>query len=498
MKSLLLNMNYSDASPEMIDAALQLSAKAFKNFKKTTARKRQEFLYTIASELEVATDDLIHSAMKETHLSESRCKMELSRTRFQLKSYGDAAVRGDYLDIRIDVKEPGNDAFVPTLHKMNIPLGPVVVFGASNFPFAYATPGGDTASALAAGCSIIVKAHPAHSETSEKCAAAILRAVEKTNMPEGTFIHLHGASFEVGKQLVMHPQTQAVGFTGSFSGGKQIFDWAVSRPVPIPVYAEMGSCNPVYLLPGKLKKGAETIASQMADSLTLNAGQFCTNPGLMVAIESPELDLFIGTFSEKIRETIPETMLHAGIAKSFHSKKNELLAADGVELIARSEKIPTEMQSEALLARTSAAHFMKNKKLHEEIFGPLSLLIVCRTISEMQELAEIMEGQLTSTIWADEIDLAENENLIDLIRNRCGRLVLNDVPTGVQVKTAMHHGGPFPATTDSRFTSVGDDALLRFVRPICFQNWPDELLPDELKEGNPLGIKRTLNNQLSM
>ena len=380
---------------------------------------------------------------------------------------------------------------------MLVPLGPVVVFGASNFPFAYSTAGGDTASALAAGCTVVVKAHPAHAATSTAVGKIIHEALQSCGLPEAVFNHIHGADFSVGAALVQHEQTRAVGFTGSFQGGKALFDLAGQRRMPIPVFAEMGSVNPVFLLPGKLKAEASSVAKMYATSITQSSGQFCTNPGILVAMDGPGLDDFSTALSEAITKVAPEKMLHSGIAWNFYQKRETLLAESGVTMLASSEKLPEAEEGIPTLASVHGAEFIRNPKLREEVFGPFSLLVRCRDEAEMLEVARRLEGQLTVSLLATPEEVVHHPQLVDVLKEICGRFVFNGVPTGVEVSLAMHHGGPFPATTDSRFTSVGADAIRRFARPLCFQNWPDELLPEELRNENPHGVWRTVNNQVT-
>jgi NADP-dependent aldehyde dehydrogenase len=374
----------------------------------------------------------------------------------------------------------------------------VAVFGASNFPFAYSTAGGDTACAFAAGCPVIVKAHPAHARTSELVAQAILKAAGNCNMPDGIFAHLHGAGNEVGEALVKHPLTKAVGFTGSFFGGKQLFDWANQRKEPIPVFAEMSSINPVFLLPEKLKQSAADTAMLYADSITLGVGQFCTNPGLIVGIDNDDLQTFIQALGEEVKKTAPGEMLHAGIFKNYVERRANAVAQEDVEIISASEADPLFNQAVPTLASATAPAFINNPILHMEVFGPYSIVIRCNNMDEMINVAKHLEGQLTTTLMATPDDIRKNDELVEAVKNICGRFILNSVPTGVEVCLSMQHGGPYPATTDSRFTSVGADGIKRFARPLCYQNWPDELLPDELKNKNPLKISRTVNDHLQL
>ncbi len=485
----------NDATIHEINEVMNASWKAFHTYRKLSLKQRAGFMRAIAKELEAAGDELIQTAMQETNLPEARLRGERGRTIFQLESYADACEKGDWLEARIDHAIPGKTPPKPDIRKMLVPVGPVVVFGASNFPFAYSTAGGDTATAFAAGCPVIVKAHPAHPQTSHLAAQAIFRAAEKTGMPAGIFAHVTGMSFEVGKALVMHTYCKAVGFTGSYAGGKQLFDWANQRPEPIPVFAEMGSVNPVFLLPGKLAVSAGEVATQCAGSITLGVGQFCTNPGLIIGIDGPDLQQFIHDLGKAIQQTMPGMMLHQGIADNFSNKREKALMQENVHLVAESAQsgedrctgLPT-------IATVDGKTFLANPLLHKEVFGPYSLVVRCADAAEMLDVTLHLEGQLTATLMATTADMLSNEELVEAVKNICGRFVMNGVPTGVEVCLSMQHGGPFPASTDSRFGSVGADAIKRFARPLSFQNWPDELLPEELREGNPLGIVRTVSS----
>ena len=491
-------MPFSDTRVEEINAVMQHAWSAFHTYRKYSLAQRAAFMKAIAVELENCGDALIQTAMSETNLPEARLRGERARTIFQLNSYAGACEKGDWLEASIDTAIPDKTPPKPDIRKMLIPLGPVVVFGASNFPFAYSTAGGDTACAFAAGCPVIVKAHPAHAETSEIVARAILIAAEKCNMPRGIFAHVHGAGFEAGQALVTHPCTKAVGFTGSYAGGKQLFDWGNQRKEPIPVFAEMGSVNPVFLLPGKLQAAAADIAVLYAGSITLGVGQFCTNPGIIIGIESDALSTFTATLAEEIKKVAPAKMLHGGIAKAYTKNKETALSQPGVKTLSAAESPDSGSESgAATLATATGKDFLNNPILHQEVFGPYSIVIRCTDMKEMTRVAEQLEGQLTATLMATENDITENDDLVEAVKNICGRFIVNSVPTGVEVCLSMQHGGPFPASTDSRFTSVGAGGIKRFARPIAFQNWSDELLPAELKNANPLGIWRTVNNELS-
>lgn len=488
---------FVDTSISEINTTMQSAWSAFHIYRKLSLKQRAAFMRTIAVEIENLGDELIQVAAEETNLPEARLKGERARTIFQLNNYAAACQKGNWLETRIDTAIADKTPPRPDIRKMLVPLGPVVVFGASNFPFAYSTAGGDTASAFAAGCPVVVKAHPAHAKTSELVASAIFKAVQKHDLPAGVFTHVYGQSFEVGKALIEHPHTKAVGFTGSFTGGKQLFDWANQRKEPIPVFAEMSSINPVFLLPGKMKTEAADVAKQYAGSITLGVGQFCTNPGLLIGIDNDDLKTFSDTLSAEIKTVAPATMLHSGICKNYNEKKEKALAQNNIQLIAEADVEAAENQGRPALAVTTAEAFINNPVLHEEVFGPYSLIIKCKDMSEMIQVAKHIEGQLTATLMATDDDVRDNNELVEAVQNICGRFILNGVPTGVEVCLAMQHGGPFPATTDSRFSSVGADAIKRFARPVSFQNWNNDLLPRELQNENPLNIWRTVNDELT-
>lgn len=487
---------FNDATAEEIAITMQEAWSAFHTYRKFSLKQRADFMRSIATELENLGDELLRVAGEETSLPEGRLRNERARTIFQLNSYADACEKGEWLEARIDTANLERNPPKPDIRKMLIPLGPVVVFGAANFPFAYSTAGGDTATAFAAGCPVIVKAHPAHAQTSELVASAILKAAANSYMPAGIFSHVHGASFEVGRALVEHPYTKAVGFTGSLAGGRQLFDWANQRKEPIPVFAEMSSINPVFLLPEKMKTAAAEMAKLYAGSITLGVGQFCTNPGLIIGIDNDDLRTFIDTLGTEIKTISPANMLNPGIFKNYVERRANALSQEGVETVNVAEAEPQFNQGVATVASATAQAFINNPLLHQEVFGPYSLVVRCKDLGEMLQVAGHIEGQLTTTFMATDEDVKNNPDLVDTVKNMCGRFILNGVPTGVEVCLSMQHGGPYPATTDSRYGSVGADAIKRFARPIAFQNWSNELLPDELKDENPLGIWRTVNNEL--
>jgi 2,5-dioxopentanoate dehydrogenase len=483
---------------QQVNEIMLQSAEAFKKYRKFSGKQKAVFLRAITEEIEALGMDLIQTTMQETNLPEGRLLGERGRTISQLKMFTDLLEEGSWVEARIDTANLNRQPIPKVdLRKMLVPIGTVAVFGASNFPFAYSTAGGDTASALASGCPVVVKGHPAHARTSAMVAGAILRAAERTGMPKGVFAHLDGGEgFEVGKALVMHPDIKAVGFTGSFGGGKALYDMANQRPEPIPVFSEMGSVNPVVLMPEKLQKDAENVALTYANSITLGVGQFCTNPGLILAIENEDLEKFMDVLSEEIEKISPATMLNEGIFKNYDVKKTIALAQNGVvtESVSKIGKT-AQIQGTPTIASVSADIFLKNPTLHQEVFGPYSLVVKCKDETQLLEVLNHLEGQLTATLMATESELQANEGIVETLRNLSGRLIFNNVPTGVEICFAMQHGGPFPACTDGRFTSVGPDAIKRWVRPASYQSFPDSLLPDELKTDNPLNIWRMVDGE---
>lgn len=481
-----------------IDTILHQATEAFRIYRTRSGKQRSAFLELIASEIESLGDTLIKKAMEETNLPEARLIGERGRTCNQLRQFAEMLREGSWVEARIDTAIPDRAPLPkPDVRKMQVPLGPVVVFGASNFPFAYSTAGVDTASALAAGCPVVLKAHPAHPATSEMVAKAITNAIKKSGEHKFVFQHVQDSSFEAGKALVQHPMTKAVGFTGSFSGGKALWDYAAQRTEPIPVFAEMGSINPVFILPGALKARSEKVADSYAASITQGVGQFCTNPGLLLGIQSPELTAFTKQLGDKITAIAPATMLHPGIANSFVKNRGKALLEKGVTLVAESSTRPKENQAIPTVATVDARDFLNNPALVEEVFGPYSLLVKAKSKEELYAAIDAIPGQLTSTIIGEEDELVEYADFVQRVMEKAGRVIINGIPTGVEVCPSMHHGGPFPATTDSRFTSVGTDAVKRFVRPLSFQNFPHALLPAELKDDNPLQIWRLVNNAMT-
>lgn len=491
-----LPQQFCEASTTEVDEALLLAEKAFEKYRALPPERVAEFLDKAAEEILNLGDELIKRANLETALPEQRLIGERARTVNQLKMFAEIVREGSWLEATIDRPLPDRKPLLkPDLRRMLIPLGPVVVFGASNFPLAYSVAGGDTASALAAGCPVVVKAHPAHPGTSEMVARAIQNAVEATKMPDGIFSMVHGAN-EISLHLVKHPATKAVGFTGSLQGGRALFDAAAARPEPIPVYAEMGSTNPVFILPGALKKNGAAIAENFVQSFTLGVGQFCTNPGIAIGCQGDDWKNFVQRASELTKSVAPGVMLHRSIFEKFESGAKQFQKISGVNVAAQSSAEAKE-RAGAILFATDAKTFREQKLLSEEVFGPSTLLVSCGTTDELEQIARGLHGQLTASIHGTNEDLAQHQNLIAILRQKVGRLIFNQFPTGVEVCPSMQHGGPYPATTDSRTTSVGAYAIKRFARPVCFQNFPDAALPVELQNKNSRNLWRLVDNQFT-
>ena len=486
---------FYDATPEEVSKAMDLAYEAFSSYGRFSGTRKAEFLEAIADEIEALGDELIRRVTSETGLPEARCIGERGRTTGQLRMFAGLLHEGSWVEASIDTVQPEREPVPkPDLRKMLTPVGPVAVFSASNFPLAFSVAGGDTASALAAGNPVVVKAHPSHPGTSEMVATAIQAAARKTHMPEGVFSMIHGNSYEPGKLLVLHPHTKSVGFTGSLQGGKALFDLANSREIPIPVFAEMGSTNPVFILEKALEKRPGQLASQLAGSVNLGVGQFCTKPGLIFVKEGKGLKEFLEALAAEFTQTAASSMLNERIASGFMNSVSEIEKNRSVKILGKAESDGNKLIGKAVIATVSANEFEKNPRLHHEVFGPFSLVITCPTEQKMHEVAKGLEGQLTLTVMAEDGELSEHSELLSVLQEKAGRLIRNGVPTGVEVCPSMQHGGPFPATTDARFTSVGTSAIKRFARPVAWQNWPDEELPPELQSGNPLNIWRMVDN----
>jgi len=474
---------YWEATSEEIETAMDLASNAFSTYRDMSGERRAQFLNAIADEIMALDNLLIETYMSETGLPEGRAKGERGRTVGQIRMFADLIKTDGWRELTVDTAIPDRSPMPkPDLRQLLIPLGPVVVFGASNFPLAYATAGGDTASALAAGCPVVVKSHPMHAGTGELVASAIIKAAKDTGMPEGVFSNLNSAGIEVGQQLVAHPQAKAVGFTGSIRGGRALFDIAGNRNEPIPVFAEMGSINPVIITQNALKNRGEEIASTYAQSITLGTGQFCTNPGLLVAVKSEELSTFTNDLGSKTAAIAAQPMLHPNILAAYDRNGSEIINEGETALVAQYDGELPANYAQAKVVTVSGEAFLGNSKLHQEVFGPFSMVVQCDDQNQMLEVIANLEGQLTGTILAEEADYSSIGPVVQTMQNRVGRIIFNGVPTGVEVSTAMTHGGPYPASTDSRFTAVGSHSIKRWVRPFSYQDFPSELLPSMLNE----------------
>jgi len=476
-----LETAFSCATPEDVNSACQLADDAFDTFRGLSPDTRAQFLEDVADAIEALGQPLLDRAHAETGLPLARLTGERGRTMGQLRMFAQELRAGRCFDIRIDPALPDRTPMPRSdLRQIRIGVGPVAVFGASNFPLAFSVAGGDTASALAAGCPVVVRAHPAHPGTSELVGRAIQAAVKKNNLPDGTFSLLGGPNHDLGAALVRHPAIMAVGYTGSRAGGLALSQIAAARPVPVPVYAEMSSINPVYLLPNALENTAEKLGSAFVGSLTMGAGQFCTNPGLILALAGPALDRFQDS-TRKALETAPApTMLTSGIHAAYDAGVEALAERTGVTLLGRGPKGDAS-GCQAALFTTEAESFMKDPFMQHEIFGSCSLIVSCPDLKTLQALTSGLEGQLTATLHLEDSDIPMARALMPLLERKVGRILANAWPTGVEVCAAMVHGGPFPATTDPRSTSVGTAAMERFLRPVCYQDLPDELLPAGLR-----------------
>ncbi|TYA58230.1 aldehyde dehydrogenase (NADP(+)) [Formosa maritima] len=487
---------YTESTKEEIDKAVSLASKAFKTFRNISGKKKAEFLNAIADEILALDSELIETYCSETGLPEGRAIGERGRTVGQLRAFAELVQEGSWVEASIDTAQPERQPMSKSdIRKMLVPLGPVVVFGASNFPLAYSTAGGDTAAALAAGCPVLVKSHPMHAGTGELVASAIIKAAEKTGMPNGVFSNLNSSGIEVGTQLVSHPDVKAVGFTGSIRGGRALYDLAAKREEPIPVFAEMGSINPVVILPEALKNKGVALANTYAGSITLGTGQFCTNPGLLLGIKSDSLTNFIQNLSDEIIKIEPSCMLHPNIIGAYESNKQKALSQPELTVVANYDSEVKPNYARQTVTTVEGSTFLNNTTLHQEVFGPYSMVVQCEHAQQLEQVISKLEGQLTGTLIAENDEAAQYSQIIEALQNRVGRIIYNGVPTGVEVCPSMVHGGPYPASTDSRFTAVGIHSIKRWVRPFSYQDWPNNLLPDALKNENPLHISRLVNNK---
>ncbi|MBO9538833.1 aldehyde dehydrogenase (NADP(+)) [Herbaspirillum sp.] len=491
----LFETPFLTATEAEVAAAVRAAEKVYPAYRATTSQQRAAFLDAIADEIDALGDDFIAAVARETALPATpRLTGERARTSGQMRLFAKVLRRGDFYGARIDTALPDRKPLPrPDIRQYKIGVGPVAVFGASNFPLAFSVAGGDTAAALAAGCPVVFKAHSGHLVTSELVADAIERAVKKTGMPAGTFNMVYGS---VGGQLVKSPEIQAVGFTGSLRGGRALCDMAAARPQPIPVFAEMSSINPIILMPEALKARGETIAKELAASVVVGCGQLCTNPGLLMGVRSPELSAFIDSLSGAISGQSPATMLNSEALSHYNGGVARLTQLPGVKVIATGGSSYTQAVPHLFKADPSLL-FSKEAPLEEEVFGPCTVIVELESREQLIDFAASMNGQLTATLQAEIGDLQGNQDLIALLEQKAGRLLLNGYPTGVEVCDAMVHGGPYPATSDARGTSVGTLAIERFLRPVCYQNYPDAMLPVPLQNANPLGLMRLVDGEMT-
>jgi 2,5-dioxopentanoate dehydrogenase len=486
------------ATTEEVDLSARLAAEAFETYRRTSGRERGAFLRTIAAKIESIADDIIERAGQETALPQGRLQAETARTCGQLRLFAQVAEEGSWVNARVDHADPTRKPVPkPDIRSMLRPLGPVVVFGASNFPLAFSVAGGDTASALAGGNTVIVKAHAAHPGTSELVGRAVQESVRECGLPGGVFSLLFGSGSQIGTALMKHPLVKAGGFTGSRAAGRTLMDVAASRPEPIPFYAEMSSTNPVFILPGALRERAENIATGLHTSFTLGAGQFCTKPGMVFLPQGSDAGAFAGKLRQLVAESAPFHLLTKTIHSSYDSAIARRKIETAIKLVAEGQqKADAGFAVGSVLFETDAAAFL-GSDLDAEIFGPTTLLVEHSSRDQILAIASSLEGHLTATIHGTEQDLRDFADLIAILETKVGRLIFNGFPTGVEVTHAMVHGGPYPSTSDGRSTSVGTQAIFRFTRLVCYQGFPDDALPDELKDANPLGIWRMADGKMT-
>src|SRR5580692_9867441 len=494
-----LEPGFVPATPEEVEHAARLASEAFASYSSIPGSERGAFLRKIAEKIESIAGDIVERAEQETALPEARLQGETARTCAQLRLFAEVAEDGSWVAARIDRADPDRKpAARPDIRSRLRPLGPVVVFGASNFPLAFSVAGGDTASALASGNPVIVKAHEAHPGTSELVAQMVRESARERGLPEGVFSLLFDGGTEVGTALAKHPLVKAGGFTGSRAAGRVLMDIAAARPEPIPFYAEMSSTNPVFILPGALRERRDAIAAGLHASFTLGAGQFCTKPGMVFIPEGVDISAFVGKLQRLVEESAPFHLLTGAIRSSYGAGLDSRKAKSAVKLAAKKSIADSRSSAVgAALLETDAQSFLKDPELSEEIFGPTTLLVRYSNREEVLKASRELEGHLTATIHGTEQDLRDFADLIAILEQKVGRLVFNGFPTGVEVSHAMVHGGPYPSSSDGRSTSVGTQAIFRFTRPVCYQGFPEAALPDALKENNPLGIWRQVDGEMT-
>ncbi len=492
-----LPTEFHESTAVEIDRAMQAASDSFEALSSATPDQRASLLEAIADGLAQAPDELLERCHAETALPMSRLKGELARTIGQSRLIADMIREGSWVAAKIDHADPTRRPIPkPDIRSMLVGIGPIVVIGASNFPLAISVAGTDTTTALASGCPVVVKAHPAHPGTCEMIADIICRAIDAAGFPPGIFSLVHGRSHQVGRTLVEHPETKAVAFTGSLQGGRALFDVAAARPNPIPVYAEMGSINPVFVLPDAIRERTPAIAKGFVDSINLGVGQFCTKPALLVLPVGDEADSLLKAIRDHVVVLDSAPLLHAGISEQFRKASLGISQMDGVEFIGRvvaSDPSIADGHVRCSVAVVDFETFRDNEELRTELFGPFSTIVRCRNHEQMIEVAQFLDGQLTATLHGSESDLRDHRDLVQRLQNIAGRLVFNGFPTGVEVCHAVHHGGPYPAATDAHFTSIGPASIERFVRRVCFQDWPDSQLPTELQAMNTMKILRMVD-----
>ena len=482
---------FASANQADIQTACALAEKAFDAYRNSSIEQRATFLETIAEEILALGDILVQRTVAESGLPQARIEGERGRTIGQLQLFANVVRSGTWLGARLDPALPDRTPMArPDLRLRHIPIGPVAIFGASNFPLAFSVAGGDTASALAAGCPVIVKAHPAHPGTSELVGKAIQTAANKCHMPDGVFSLIYGSNHDLGSSLVSNSAVKAVGFTGSRAGGLALMSIAANRSEPIPVFAEMSSINPVFLLPHALQENSKGLADDFVGSLTMGAGQFCTNPGLLIGIAGDQLSHFIECASSALASSAAQVMLSSDIHAAYGKGVDKLSAAEGVSALASGLSSAEPNCGQARLFTTSATQFLSYRELQDEVFGAAALIVECNSSNEIIEVAKQLDGQLTATMQLNDADAELAKQLMPILERKAGRILCNAYPTGVEVCHAMVHGGPFPATSNSQTTSVGSLAIQRFLRPVCYQDIPESLLPAELQEQNGLAIPR--------
>lgn len=487
---------FHEASEAEVDLAVTRAAAAFDAFRHLCPEVRASFLEAIVEETLALGDAFLERCSAETGHPLPRCLQERDRVVKHTRQFAELLREGSWVDARIDHGDPERKPFPkPDVRSLLQAIGPVAVFGASNFPIAISVLGVDTISALAAGCPVVVKGHPAHPGTCEAAASAVIRAVERTGMPDGVFALLQGSKHEIGSHLVRHPALTAVAFTGSLAGGRALADLAAARPVPIPVYAEMGSVNPVFLLPEALATRGPQIAAGFVQALTIGVGQFCTNPGLVVGLDSPEWHSFTAEAQDKAAAVPPATMLHPGIHRAYTAGVARRESHPRLQPLGKpvTPPDPARHEAAAYLFTTTQQGLVEDPTLLDELFGPCATLVRCDNDTDLVAIAERLEGSLSATVHGTEADFANHAELLSVLSRKAGRLICNGYPVGLEICDSIHHGGPYPATTHSHFTSIGTRAIHRFVRPVCYQDWPMSLLPEELQETNPRGVMRMVD-----